>query len=235
MLGFYPVEMEEPEIERIAGDKPYLEGLFRREIKIQLEGWCELAAERLQPSVRCIITPGNDDPVEIDAILEAAERVECPERTLCELGPVLLASLGDVTPTPWDTEREYSEEELGERIAAMMDQVPDGRRTVVNFHNPPYSSGLDTAPELDENLRPVLRGGRPSFVPVGSKAVRDAIRRYQPSVGLHGHIHESRAAQKIGETLCLNPGSDYSADLLRGAIVDLAEDGSCVDFLFTAG
>jgi uncharacterized protein len=235
MLGFYPVEMEEPEIERIAGDKPYLEGLFRREIKIQLEGWCELAAERLKPSVRCIITPGNDDPVEIDAILEDAERVECPERTLCDLGPVLLASLGDVTPTPWDTEREYSEEELGERIAAMMDQVPDGRRTVVNFHNPPYSSGLDTAPELDENLRPVLRGGRPSFVPVGSKAVRDAIRKYQPSVGLHGHIHESRAAQKIGETLCLNPGSDYSADLLRGAIVDLAEDGSCVDFLFTAG
>jgi Icc-related predicted phosphoesterase len=235
MLGFYPVEMEEPEIERIAADKPYLEGLFRREIKIQLEGWCELAAERLKPSVRCIITPGNDDPVEIDAILKDAERVECPERTLCELGPVLLASLGDVTPTPWDTEREYSEEELGERIAAMMDQVPDGRRTVVNFHNPPYSSGLDTAPELDENLRPVLRGGRPSFVPVGSKAVRDAIRKYQPSVGLHGHIHESRAAQKIGETLCLNPGSDYSADLLRGAIVDLAEDGSCVDFLFTAG
>ena len=235
MLGFYPVEMEEPEIERIARDKPYLEGLFRREIKIQLEGWCQLAADRLKPSVRCIITPGNDDPVEIDAILEAAERVECPERTLCDLGPVLLASLGDVTPTPWDTEREYSEEELGERIAAMMDQVPEGRRTVVNFHNPPYSSGLDTAPELDENLRPVLRGGRPSFVPVGSKAVRDAIRKYQPSVGLHGHIHESRAAQKIGDTLCLNPGSDYSADLLRGAIVDLAEDGSCVDFLFTAG
>jgi Icc-related predicted phosphoesterase len=235
MLGFYPVEMEQPEIERIAGDKPYLEGLFRREIKVQLEGWCELAAERLKPSVRCIITPGNDDPVEIDAILENAERVECPERTLCELGPVLLASLGDVTPTPWDTEREYSEEELGERIAAMMDQVPAGRHTVVNFHDPPYASGLDTAPELDENLRPVLRGGRPSFVPVGSKAVRDAIRKYQPSVGLHGHIHESRAAQKIGDTLCLNPGSDYSADLLRGAIVDLAEDGSCLDFLFTAG
>ena len=54
-------------------------------------------------------------------------------------------------------------------------------------------------------------------------------------MGLHGHIHESRAAQKIGQTLCLNPRSDYAADLLRGAIVDLAEDGSCVDFLFTAG
>jgi Icc-related predicted phosphoesterase len=65
--------------------------------------------------------------------------------------------------------------------------------------------------------------------------VRDAIEHYQPVVGLHGHIHESRAVQKIGRTVCLNPGSDYSADLLRGAVVDIAEDGSYLDFLFTAG
>jgi Icc-related predicted phosphoesterase len=106
---------------------------------------------------------------------------------------------------------------------------------VVNFHCPPYGSGLDVAPELDETLKPVIRGGRPSFIPVGSKAVRDAIKRYQPVVALHGHIHESRAAQKIGSTMCLNPGSDYSADLLRGAVVDISEDGELLDFLFTAG
>ena len=87
-----------------------------------------------------------------------------------------------------------------------MDQVPDGQPSVINFHCPPYGSGLDTAPELDETLKPVVRGGRPSFVPVGSHAVREAIRRYEPVVGLHGHIHESRGAQKIGKTLCLNPG-----------------------------
>ena len=235
MVGFYPVEMDAAEVDRIAEDKPYLEALFRREINLQLEGWCKLAAERLDPKVACIITPGNDDPVEIDAVLEQADRIECPERRLHDLGPVLLASLGDVTPTPWDTEREYPEDELGERIAAMLDQVPEDRHVIVNFHNPPYGSGLDTAPELDENLKPVLRGGRPSFVPVGSTAVRDAIKKYKPSVGLHGHIHESRAAQKIGESLCLNPGSDYSADLLRGAIVDIADDGTYLDFLFTAG
>ena len=117
----------------------------------------------------------------------------------------------------------------------MMDRVEPGRPSVVNFHNPPYGSGLDTAPELDANLKPVLHGGRPSFVPVGSRAVRDAIKRYQPSVGLHGHIHESRGAQKIGRTLCPNPGSEYCADVLRGAIVDLGGDGSCLDFLLTAG
>jgi Icc-related predicted phosphoesterase len=235
VFGFYAVEMDDAEAQRIGADKEYREAAFRREIRAQLEGWCNLVAERLPDDVRCIITPGNDDPTEIDAVLEAAEKVECPERQLCDLGPALLASIGDVTPTPWDTEREYSEEELGERIAAIVDPAPDGVPLIFNFHNPPYNSGLDTAAELDDELRPVIRGGRPSFIPVGSKAVRDAITTYRPTVGLHGHIHESRAAQKIGNALCLNPGSDYGEDLLRGVIVDVADDGTCLDFLFTAG
>ena len=234
-LGFYPVQMEPDEIAALEEDPAAVERLFREEIVAQIGRWCDLAAERLDPSVRCIITPGNDDPIEIDAVLQEAERIECPEAELCELGPVVLASLGDVTPTPWNTEREYSEEELGDRIAAMMDQIPPGQPSVINFHCPPYGSGLDTAPELDETLKPVIRGGRPSFVSVGSHAVRDAIKRYEPVVGLHGHIHESRGAQKIGKTLCLNPGSDYTADLLRGAVVDIAQDGSYLDFLLTAG
>jgi Icc-related predicted phosphoesterase len=234
-LGFYGVRMDDAEVARLSEDAAYVDLLFRQEISSQVGAWCELAAERLAPQVRCIITPGNDDPFEVDAVLEQAPRIECPERELCDLGPVLLASLGDVTPTPWNTEREYNEDEIERRICEMLDAVPAGRRIVVNFHCPPYGSGLDVAPELDDTLKPVIRGGRPSFIPVGSKAVRETIKRYQPVVGLHGHIHESRAAQKIGPTLCLNPGSDYTADLLRGAIVDIAEDGSYLDFLFTAG
>lgn len=234
-VGFYPVRLEEDEIAVLEQNPAELDRLFREEIVKQVDRWCELAQERLDPRVRCIITPGNDDPIEIDAVLRTAERIECPEAELCELGPVVMASLGDVTPTPWNTEREYSEDELAERISAIMDQVPPARPSVINFHCPPYGSGLDTAPELDETLRPVVRGGRPSFIPVGSHAVREAIKRYQPVVGLHGHIHESRGAQKIGKTLCLNPGSDYTADLLRGAVVDIAQDGSYLDFLLTAG
>ena len=234
LLGFYPLEMEPDEVAAL-DDPGALDRVFKREIVAQLQGWCELAAERLDPAVRIIITPGNDDPLDIDPVLEAAERVECPERELCDLGPVVLASMGDVTPTPWNTDREFSEEELAQRIAAMLDQVPEGRPSVINFHCPPYGSGLDTAPELDDNLRPVLRGGRPSFIPVGSKAVREAIKRYRPVVGLHGHIHESRGAQKIGPTLCINPGSDYTADVLRGAVVDIDANGACADFLLTTG
>jgi Icc-related predicted phosphoesterase len=222
-------------MDRLEGDPKAVDQAFRREIVAQIQAWCRLADERLAPEVRCIITPGNDDPLEIDPVLKSGPRIESPEGELYDLGPALLASCGDVTPTPWNTEREFSEEELGKRLARMLDAVPKGRQVVANFHNPPFSSGLDFAAELDANFTPVLRGGRPSIVPVGSTAVRDAIKKYQPSVALHGHIHESKGAQKIGRTLCLNPGSDYAADLLRGVVVDLAEDGGYLDFLFTAG
>jgi uncharacterized protein len=233
--GFYGVRMDDAEMARMREDTAYADDVFRKEIAAQMQRWCELADVRLSPDVRCIITPGNDDPGEVDEVMNAATRIECPERRLCDLGPVFLASLGDVTPTPWNTEREYSEEELGTRISEMLDAVPVGSRAAVNFHCPPYGSGLDVAPELDDNLKQVIRGGRPSVISVGSKAVRDAIKRYQPVVALHGHIHESQGAQKIGETLCLNPGSEYLSDVLRGALVDLAENGDLLDFLFTAG
>ena len=233
--GLYPVRMDAAELSRLAGDEVALDRLFHSEINAQMQRWCDLAAERLDPSVRCIITPGNDDPVDADPVIAAHPRVECPELELCDLGPVTMASLGVVPTTPWNTERECTEEELAKQVSEMLEQVPDGRPTILNLHCPPYASGLDDAPELDATLKPVIRGGRPSIIPVGSHAVREAIKRYQPVVGLHGHIHESRGAQKIGRTLCVNPGSDYSSGVLRGAVIDIAQDGSCLDFLLTTG
>ncbi len=56
----------------------------------------------------------------------------------------------------------------------------------------------------------------------GSKAVSDAIERYQPLLSLHGHIHESRGAIKLGRTLAINPGSEYGEGILRGAIINIA-------------
>jgi uncharacterized protein len=234
-IGFYSIIAGDDEFERMEDDAAYLSRAFTGAIAEQVEGWCRLAEERLDEKVRCIITPGNDDPLAIDPVLRSAPRIECPERELCEIGPILLASCGDVTPTPWNTEREFSEDELGRRLSAILDPAPAGAKIVANFHNPPYSSGLDFAAELDETLLPVIRGGRPSIIPVGSKAVREVIKKYQPVVGLHGHIHESKAAQRIGKTMCFNPGSEYSSDVLRGVIVDFDAVGDYLDFLFTAG
>jgi Icc-related predicted phosphoesterase len=233
--GFYAAQLDPDELAGLQADPATLDRLFRSQIAAQAQRWCALAAERLDPEVRCIITPGNDDPVDADPVYAADERVEFPESRVCDLGPVAMASLGVVPYTPWSTERECSEEELAKRISELLDSLPEGRQAIMNFHCPPYGTGLDDAPELDATLKPVIRGGRPSIVPVGSHAVREAIKHYQPVISLHGHIHESRGVQKIGRTLCVNPGSDYSSGVLRGAVVDIAEDGTCLDFLLTTG
>jgi uncharacterized protein len=233
--GFYPRVVEPAETERLREDQAFGEEVFREMICAQVEAWCALAAERLAPDVRCVITPGNDDPLPVDDVLHAAERIECPEREILELGPFSLASLGNTNPTPWDTEREFSEEELAGQIDEMLAGCPDRRALVFNFHCPPYGSRLDTAIELDPELRPVMRHGAPVEIPVGSTAVRDAIDRFVPTVALHGHIHESQGVQHIGSSVCLNPGSDYASGVLKGAIVDFDEEGGYVNHLFTSG
>ena len=68
----------------------------------------------------------------------------------------------------------------------------------------------------------------------GSIATRAAIEKYQPLIGLHGHIHESKGMVRIGRTICLNPGSDYGFGVLRGVQVEL-EDDKVKSYLFTSG
>ena len=114
---------------------------------------------------------------------------------------------------------------LASIIEALASQLKDPGQAVFNLHVPPYDTNLDQAPELDDNLTPKLSlSGGFKMYSVGSKAVRQAIEKYQPLLGLHGHIHESRSAQKIGRTMCINPGSEYGEGVLRGVYIELSKD-----------
>jgi Icc-related predicted phosphoesterase len=130
-----------------------------------------------------------------------------------------MLNLAWANKTPWDTPRECAEEELAEKIRVLAEQIEDMDRAIFNIHVPPYGTGLDTAPELEGGAR--LKRGGAITGPVGSTAVRDAILQYQPLLSLHGHIHESRATQKLGRTISINPGSSYSDWSLQGIVVDL--------------
>ena len=56
---------------------------------------------------------------------------------------------------------------------------------------------------------------------MGSTAVREVIDEVQPVLSLHGHIHESRAAVRMGRTLAVNPGSTYVEGTLSGCLLQL--------------
>ncbi len=161
----------------------------------------------------------NDDEMQVDDVVRRAELVELGEGRMVDISGFSMISTGWSNPTPWNTHREDSEEKLGERIEAMVAQIPDPRRAIFNLHCPPYKSGLDEAPAIDADLR-LLHGGR-ALRPVGSTAVREAIEKHQPLLSLHGHIHESKGAVKIGKTLSINPGSAYEEGMLMGAIIQL--------------
>jgi hypothetical protein len=165
------------------------------------------------------VSPGNDDEMEVDDVIRRAELVELGEGRMVEIEGFTMISTGWSNPTPWKTHREESEESLAERIDAMASQVPDKSHAIFNLHCPPYQSGLDEAPAIDADLR-LLHGGR-ALRPVGSTAVRKAIEKHQPLISLHGHIHESKGAIKIGKTLAINPGSAYEEGMLMGAIIQL--------------
>jgi Icc-related predicted phosphoesterase len=49
---------------------------------------------------------------------------------------------------------------------------------------------------------------------VGSRAVRDIVLEARSVLDLQRHVRESRAAQRVGRMLCLNPGSKYTAGAL---------------------
>jgi len=223
--GFYPYRCDPEELARMEADPAYAERIFRRVMRESVERWVRLAEERLRGTgVRCFVMPGNDDEFEIDEVLNRSDVVINPDGAVIEIDGYQLLSLAWANPTPWNSPRELPEEELAARIERLARELDPHRPAIFNLHCPPYDSTLDSAPQLREDLSIVMVGGQPNLIPVGSRAVRDAIERYQPVLSLHGHIHESRGAVRIGRTLCINPGSAYGEGVLHGALVVLEDD-----------
>jgi Icc-related predicted phosphoesterase len=220
--GYYPVRMSAARVHELEADPAALNGLFTEQMCRTVERWLQLADEKLRGTgVRCYVCPGNDDEWAIDDVVRAARCVQHAEGRVIDVDGFEMISTGWSNPTPWDTHREESEVDLGVRIQAMADRLRDPQRAIFNFHVPPYGSKLDEAPALDGDLRPI-HGGR-AMRPVGSTAVREAIRHHQPLLSLHGHIHESRGASRLGRTLAINPGSSYEEGLLMAAVVEIEQ------------
>lgn len=240
-LGFYDVVLDEDEYRAIRADDAAVDRLWRDLAAERLARWIELAEERLGPAgIRCFVSGGNDDLLEVMETLPkdgTRSFVACEGRAVPIDDEHVMVSLPYVNPTPWRTPREAPEDELATMIDSLVGELGDFRQAIFNFHAPPVGSTLDTCPQLDWSTDPpsqIVRGGQPVMYGAGSTAVRAAVERYQPLLGLHGHIHESQAAARVGSTMCVNPGSEYGEGVLRGCLIRLSS-GRIESYQMTAG
>jgi Icc-related predicted phosphoesterase len=189
------------------------------------------------PSVAVIL--GNDDPrIEEAAVLEVATRglwTYAHGRRL-SVGGFTVVGYSYVPPTPfrlkdWEkydvsrfvdpgcvspeegmrtipvAQREARYATIREDLSRLFDPVP-AERAVGLFHSPPYRTFLDRA-DLDGRTIDHV----PLDVNVGSIAIERFIRRRQPRITLHGHVHESARLtgawrDRIGSTHCLGAAHD---------------------------
>jgi Icc-related predicted phosphoesterase len=231
MLGYYWVHQTPDEFKAYRDDPQKVDSLFKELMMSRLCEWIDLADERLaETGYKVFMAPGNDDHFEVDRIISDSKViVNCNNKNVM-VGDHEMITFSWTNPTPWNTPREKTDEELEPMLEELISTVRDKSNAIFNFHAPPYGFALDLAPELSKDL--VQAADRK--IHVGSRAVAKMIEKYQPLIGLHGHIHESRGAQKVKRTLIINPGSEYSEGILKGAMIVL-DKGKVKDYVFTSG
>lgn len=226
-VGEYSLLCDKETVEMLKTNRDAVEEKIKEKINERMQEWLNMLIDQVNTSkTKVIVMPGNDDIYSIDSIIRSFGEqgiTWCLDEVI-NIGDTEVISLAHTNPTPWNTARETSERELAKMIESLVCELHNPRNAIFNFHAPPYGTQLDLAPQLDRNRKPVVIAGRVNYIHAGSKAVRKAIERYQPLLGLHGHIHESLLkVEKIGNTVCINPGSEYGEGILHGYIIDITD------------
>jgi len=221
-IGYYPYQTTRSEYEEMRQNPAKVDEAFHKVMTSTLRNWFSIISQKLPSETQVIVCPGNDDRTLVDDVIQEHKDVINAEGKVINIDDMHeMISTGWVNPSPWKTAREEDDDKLETRLERYISQVKDMSSAIFNFHAPPLESKLDEAPLLDKDLNPMIQGGRVIMVPVGSKAVRKMIEKYQPLLGLHGHIHESSGSIRIGKTYCVNPGSEYAEGILRAFLIEL--------------
>lgn len=220
-IGYYPYLTNESVYEEMTKNPKKVDEVFSEVMTSTLKCWLDLIPQKVPSETRVVVCPGNDDRTLVDEVINSHKDVINGESKVIEVDDSHeMVSCGWVNPSPWKTAREEEEDKLEERLEKYISQLKNVETAIFNFHAPPYQTKLDEAPLLDKDLNPIIQGGSVVMVPVGSKAVKKMIEKYQPFLGLHGHIHEASGSMKIGRTCCVNPGSEYAEGIIRAFLIE---------------
>ncbi len=113
------------------------------------------------------------------------------EHTFCGLGGSL--------PCPAKTPKEYTADKIVLLLENIKNKLDSEDNIIFLSHQPPYETKLDV---VYSNKH------------VGCVEIRKFIENIQPISFICGHIHESKGADKIGNTAIFNPGPFFLGNYL---------------------
>jgi Icc-related predicted phosphoesterase len=158
------------------------------------------------------------------------------------LGSASLYGYPHITPSPF-RKKDYERRDLIDDNVRILDNDSYISHDDGTFSNVPLTY-LNNVPSIEEDLREFLETDDDSIyvthVPpartgldvlhdgchVGSVALRRHILKNQPTISLHGHIHESphisgKWAERLGTTISVNPGQQSSK--LHAVIFEISD------------
>ncbi len=154
----------------------------------------ELAEEILNEissfDIPVLAIPGNCDPINLYGSIDNSKAVNIHGKSVT-IKNIGICGFGGSNPTPFNTPLEFDEIEIYDNARRVMEEIKNHEVTLFVTHAPPLGTKTDLLP---------------SGKHVGSESLRKIIEEFQPSINLCGHIHESRAIDKIGKTSIINPG-----------------------------
>ncbi|MGZ7117619.1 MAG: metallophosphoesterase family protein [Methanobacterium sp.] len=134
--------------------------------------------------------PGNCDPLSIYKEIENSNAINIHNRSLI-IKNIGICGFGGSNTTPFNTPLEFAEILIYSQLEKIMSEIENEEIRILVTHAPPYNTKADILPSGDH---------------AGSESVRRIIEEYQPTLNVCGHIHESKAIDKIGNTIIINPG-----------------------------
>ena len=145
-------------------------------------------------SRRIIFVPGNMDDVYVSKLY--GERGYNIDGEVRKIGSYYFCGIGGISPVT-------SIQSLKTKLEKIKHEVLGG--LVILSHHPPRTAKTD------------LALGR---IHAGLREINKLIEEYKPLLVMHGHIHEARGYEHLGETLVVNAGS-----LRRGyyALIELPD------------
>jgi Icc-related predicted phosphoesterase len=154
----------------------------------------ELAGEILNEissfNIPVLAIPGNCDPINLYGNIDNSNAINIHGRSVT-IKNIGICGFGGSNPTPFNTPLEFDELEIYDQARKAIEEIKNHKVTLFVTHAPPFGTKTDILPSGDH---------------VGSEGIRRVIEEFQPTLNVCGHIHESRAVDKLGKTEVVNPG-----------------------------